>query len=144
MNVARLNFSHGDHAAHGACVDRIREADKLRPDKPISILLDTKGPEIRTGFFAAGGKIDLTVGQDLKIVTDYSFKGDNSCFAVTYEKLPQAVKPGSIILMADGSLSVKVKECGADYVMTEVMNTCSIGERKKLQPPRRQSRSAGS
>merc|ERR1719487_1837738 len=59
MNVARLNFSHGDHEAHGACVDRIREADKLRPKKPVSLLLDTKGPEIRTGFFAAGGKIDL-------------------------------------------------------------------------------------
>jgi pyruvate kinase len=135
MNVARLNFSHGDHEAHGACVQRIREADKARPDKPIAILLDTKGPEIRTGFFAAGGKINLTAGQDLKIVTDYSFKGDNTCFAVTYEKLPTAVKPGSIILMADGSLSVKVKECGADYVMTEVMNSCSIGERKNCNLP---------
>merc|ERR1719502_1020371 len=100
MNVARLNFSHGDHASHGETVGRIREADKLRPDKPIAILLDTKGPEIRTGFFAAGGKINLTAGQDLKITTDYSFKGDNTCFAVTHEKLPQAAKPGSIILMA--------------------------------------------
>merc|ERR1719313_2864060 len=135
MNVARLNFSHGDHEAHGACVARIREADKLRPDKPISILLDTKGPEIRTGFFAAGGKVELKAGQDLKLVTDYSFKGDASCFAVTYQKLPQAVKPGNTILCADGSLSLKVKECGEDFVITEVMNDCSLGERKNCNLP---------
>merc|ERR1719440_231978 len=135
MNVARLNFSHGDHEAHGACVDRIREADKLRPKKPVSILLDTKGPEIRTGFFAAGGKVDLKKGQDLKLVVDYSFKGDNTCFAVTYEKLPTAVKPGNQILMADGSLVLKVKSCGKDFVMTEVMNDCSIGERKNCNLP---------
>merc|ERR1719440_1393259 len=135
MNVARLNFSHGDHEAHGACVARIREADKLRPDKPISILLDTKGPEIRTGFFAAGGKIDLKAGQDLKLVTDYSFKGDSTCFAVTYEKLPTAVQPGNTILCADGSLVLKVKSCGTDHVMVEVMNNCSIGERKNCNLP---------
>merc|ERR1719454_2292757 len=135
MNVARLNFSHGDHEAHGACVDRIREADKLRPKKPVSLLLDTKGPEIRTGFFAAGGKVDLKKGQDLKLVVDYSFKGDSSCFAVTYEKLPTAVKPGNQILMADGSLVLKVKTCGADHVITEVLNDCSIGERKNCNLP---------
>jgi pyruvate kinase len=135
MNVARLNFSHGDHESHGATVARIREADKLRPDKPIAIALDTKGPEIRTGFFAAGGKIDLKAGQDLKLVVDYSFKGDNTCFAVTYERLPQAVKPGNTILIADGSLVLKVKTCGSDHVICEVMNDCSIGERKNCNLP---------
>jgi pyruvate kinase len=135
MNVARLNFSHGDHEGHGACVDRIREADKLLPDKPVAILLDTKGPEIRTGFFASGDKITLTKGQDLKLVVDYSFKGDNTCIAVTYEKLPTAVKPGNTILIADGSLVLTVKSCGADHVITEVMNNCVIGERKNCNLP---------
>merc|ERR1719498_2095690 len=107
----------------------------LRPDKPVAILLDTKGPEIRTGFFAAGGKIDLKAGQDLKLVTDYSFKGDNTCFAVTYEKLPSAVKPGQTILCADGSLSLKVKSCGEDHVITEVMNDIAIGEKKNMNLP---------
>merc|ERR1719162_2165046 len=128
MNIARLNFSHGDFEArhtHGACVQRIREAAKQRPDKPVAILLDTKGPEIRTGFFAAGGKIELKAGQDLKLVIDYSFKGDKDCFAVTYQSLPTAVKPGGIILMADVSLVLKVKSCGSDHVMCEVMNSCS-------------------
>merc|ERR1740127_75322 len=89
MNICRLNFSHGDHEAHGKTVQRIREAAKQRPDKPVAILLDTKGPEIRTGFFRedVGDKIELTQGQDLKLVIDYSFKGDSTCIALSYDKL---------------------------------------------------------
>lgn len=137
MNVCRLNFSHGDHEAHGSTVERIREANKQRPDKPVAILLDTKGPEIRTGFFRedVGDKIELKQGQDLKLVTDYSFKGDATCFALSYDKLITSVKPGNSILCADGSLTLKVKECGADFVMTEVMNDCKLGERKNCNLP---------
>jgi len=134
MNVARLNFSHGDHETHGAMVQRVREAAKAA-GKPVAILLDTKGPEIRTGFFKEGGKISLVAGQELKLVTDYSFKGDNTCFALSYDKLCQSVKEGSIILCADGSLSLKVKSVGTDSVMTEVMNNCSLGERKNCNLP---------
>ena len=50
MNVARFNFSHGDHKAHGECLARLREAIAARPGCNVAILLDTKGPEIRTGF----------------------------------------------------------------------------------------------
>eukprot|EP00930_Biecheleria_cincta_P033617 TRINITY_DN2329_c0_g1_i1.p1 TRINITY_DN2329_c0_g1~~TRINITY_DN2329_c0_g1_i1.p1 ORF type:complete len:536 (-),score=119.17 TRINITY_DN2329_c0_g1_i1:177-1706(-) len=136
LNVCRLNFSHGDHEAHGNTVKRIREAAKQRPDKQIAILLDTKGPEIRTGFFKeAGSKISLKQGQDLKLVTDYDFKGDSTCIACSYEALPRAVKPGQIILCADGSLSLKVKSCGADHVITEVMNDIDIGEKKNMNLP---------
>jgi len=137
MNIARLNFSHGDHEAHGATVGRIREAAKANPNKPVAIMLDTKGPEIRTGFFRedVGKSIQLEKGQDLKLVTDYSFKGDNTCFALTYEKLPTSVKPGNTILCADGSLSLLVKECGPDWVMTTVMNSCKLGERKNCNLP---------
>jgi pyruvate kinase len=137
MNVARLNFSHGDHEGHGSCVDRIREAAKQRPHKPVAILLDTKGPEIRTGFFAEGvGKtISLEKGKPLKLTTDYEFKGNADCIACTYTDLPTSVKPGNIILCADGSLSLKVTECGADFVMTTVMNNCSMGERKNMNLP---------
>merc|ERR1719174_2691797 len=137
MNICRLNFSHGDHEAHGATVGRIREACKQRPGKHVAILLDTKGPEIRTGFFRedVGDKIDLVQGQELKLVTDYSFKGDNTCFAVTYDKLPQSVKVGNIILCADGSLSLKVKSVGDDHVITEVLNAIKLGERKNCNLP---------
>merc|ERR1719330_1500410 len=137
MNIARLNFSHGDHEAHGATVERIRAVAAKFPDKPVAILLDTKGPEIRTGFFRedVGDKIDLVQGQDLKLVTDYTFKGDSTCIALSYAALPTSVKPGNTILCADGSLSLTVKECGADYVMTEVMNSVKLGERKNCNLP---------
>jgi pyruvate kinase len=136
LNICRLNFSHGDHEGHGATVKRIREACKQRPDRPVGILLDTKGPEIRTGFFKeAGSKIELKQGQDLKLVTDYDFKGDNTCIAITYKALPSAVKPGQIILCADGSLSLKVKSCGEDHVITEVLNDIAIGEKKNMNLP---------
>merc|ERR1719145_248647 len=134
MDVARMNFSHGDHETHGAMVARIREASKIA-GKPVAIALDTKGPEIRTGFFKEGGKIKLTKGQDLKLVIDYEFKGDNTCFALSYPMLCKSVKPGNIILCADGSLSLKVKTVGEDHVITEVMNDCSLGERKNCNLP---------
>jgi pyruvate kinase len=134
MNVARMNFSHGDHESHGAMVQRIREAAK-ECGKTVAIALDTKGPEIRTGFFKEGGKITLKKGQDLKLVVDYEFKGDSTCFALSYPKLCQSVKAGNIILCADGSLSLKVKTVGADHVITEVMNDCSLGERKNCNLP---------
>jgi pyruvate kinase len=137
MNVARLNFSHGDHEVHGATVARIRDAAKQRPEKPVAILLDTKGPEIRTGFFRedVGGKIELVAGQELKLVTDYEFKGDSTCFAVSYPGLCTSVKPGNTILCADGSLSLKVKAVAEDHVITEVLNSCKLGERKNCNLP---------
>ena len=137
MNTARLNFSHGDHAAHGATLKRVREANAQRPDKHIAILLDTKGPEIRTGFFQekCGGKIHLKAGQALEITTDYSYKGDESKIACTYEKLPTSVKPGSTILIADGSLVLTVTECLASSVKCKVENDQSIGERKNMNLP---------
>ena len=121
MNVARLNFSHGDHKAHGETLGRVREAAEKRPEKNIAVLLDTKGPEIRTGFFKpeCGGKITLKAGQELEIVTDYDFKGDATKFACTYDKLPSSVKIGSSILIADGSLVLTVVECRKASVMSE-------------------------
>jgi len=137
MNVARLNFSHGDHAAHGATLERVREAAKMRPEKNVAILLDTKGPEIRTGFFQekCGGKIHLKQGSKIEITTDYSYKGDETKIACTYEKLPQSVSPGSMVLIADGSLVLKVLECKATSVICNVENDQSIGERKNMNLP---------
>merc|ERR1719245_1685577 len=137
MNIARLNFSHGDHETHGNTVQKIRDAASKFPDKPVGIMLDTKGPEIRTGFFRedVGDKIELVQGQELKLVTDYNFKGDSTCIAISYPALPTSVKPGNTILCADGSLSLTVKECGADFVLTEVMNSVKMGERKNCNLP---------
>jgi pyruvate kinase len=137
MNICRLNFSHGDHEGHGATVKRIREATALRPNKPVAILLDTKGPEIRTGFFRedVGKTISLEKGKELKLVADYNFKGDATCIALSYDKICTSVKPGNIILCADGSLSLKVKSVASDHVITEILNSCNLGERKNCNLP---------
>jgi len=137
LDVARFNFSHGDHEAHGACLARVREAAAMRPNKNTGILLDTKGPEIRTGFFKpeCNGKIHLKAGSKLELTTDYSFKGDETKFACTYDKLPKTVQPGSMILIADGSLVLKVTECLATSVMCIIENDQSIGERKNMNLP---------
>jgi len=137
MNVARFNFSHGDHESHGACLERVRAAAAQRPNRQVGILLDTKGPEIRTGFFQdkCGGKIKLKAGATLELTTDYSYKGDETKFACTYEKLPVSVKPGCSILIADGSLVLTVLECLETSVMCRIENDQSIGERKNMNLP---------
>merc|ERR1719201_431341 len=137
MNTARFNFSHGDHKGHGACLERVREAAAQRPQSNIAILLDTKGPEIRTGFFKeeCNGKIHLKAGAKIEVTTDYSFKGDETKIACTYDKLPSSVKPGSTILIADGSLVLTVTKCLEKSVMCTIENNQSIGERKNMNLP---------
>jgi len=135
MNVARLNFSHGDHEGHARTVANINEALKARPDKKIGLMLDTKGPEIRTGFLDGGNPVRLKSGQDLRIITDYSFKGNSSCIACSYDKLPSTVKPGLNILLADGSIVCEVKECFEDSVVVKVLNDAVLGEKKNMNLP---------
>eukprot|EP00339_Tiarina_fusa_P004866 CAMPEP_0117034058 /NCGR_PEP_ID=MMETSP0472-20121206/24283_1 /TAXON_ID=693140 ORGANISM="Tiarina fusus, Strain LIS" /NCGR_SAMPLE_ID=MMETSP0472 /ASSEMBLY_ACC=CAM_ASM_000603 /LENGTH=510 /DNA_ID=CAMNT_0004743137 /DNA_START=74 /DNA_END=1606 /DNA_ORIENTATION=+ len=137
LSVARFNFSHGDHEGHKACLDRLREA-ATNKKQHVAVLLDTKGPEIRSGFFADGAKkISLTKGQTLVLTTDYSFKGDNTKLACSYPAMPTSVQPGQSILVADGSLVLTVLSCdvSAGEVSCRVENTCSIGERKNMNLP---------
>jgi pyruvate kinase len=109
MNVARLNFSHGDHKSHGQSVLNLREALKQRPDKTVAIMLDTKGPEIRTGLLK-DKTVEFTAGQSLEIVTDTNIEGDNTRIACTYKQLPSSVSIGSTIYIADGSVTCEVTE----------------------------------
>jgi len=137
MNVARFNFSHGDHAGHKACLDRLRQAaDNMNQN--VAVLLDTKGPEIRTGFFAGGAKsITLVKGEQITLTSDYDFKGDSKKLACSYKKLAQSVKPGQSILVADGSLVLTVVSCDetTGEVVTNIENNCSLGERKNMNLP---------
>mmetsp|Transcript_2613 Transcript_2613/g.5321 ORF Transcript_2613/g.5321 Transcript_2613/m.5321 type:complete len:536 (+) Transcript_2613:110-1717(+) len=137
MNVARFNFSHGDHEGHKACLDRLRQAAK-NMNQNVAVLLDTKGPEIRTGFFANDAKsITLTKGETLTLTNDYSYKGDNKKIACSYASLATSVDPGQSILVADGSLVLTVLSCdeSSGEVITRVENNCSIGERKNMNLP---------
>ncbi len=96
MNVARLNFSHGDFEEHGARIENIRKAGKTL-GKDIAILLDTKGPEIRTRT-VENGSIELVAGADL-IVSMEDIVGNTEKISVTYEDLIHDVEVGSTILI---------------------------------------------
>merc|ERR1719454_2828774 len=125
MNVARLNFSHGDHKSHGQSVLNLKEALKQRPDKSVAIMLDTKGPETRTGLLK-DKTVDLVAGQDLEIVTDPNIEGDNTRISCTYKQLPTTVSVGSTIYIADGSLTCEVTEILENSVKVKCMNSAKF------------------
>lgn len=136
MDVARFNFSHGDHEGHGKVLERLRTAAKNK-NRNIAILLDTKGPEIRTGLFASGNKIELTKNQTLVLTSDYTYKGDNQKLACSYPRIATSVNPGQQVLVADGSLVLTVLSCdeAAGELSCRVENDCAIGERKNMNLP---------
>lgn len=132
MNIARFNFSHGDHKTHGETLARLRSCLAQRPHKNVGIMLDTKGPEIRTGFLKNHDKVTIKKGQKFELTTDYEFLGDENRIACSYDKLAKSVAPGSTILIADGSLVLKVTDVQDDLVTTEALNGAVIGERKNM------------
>lgn len=101
-------------------------------------MLDTKGPEIRSGFFANGAKkIDLVKGENITLTTDYDHKGDSTKLACSYSSLPTSVTAGQQILVADGSLVLTVitTHVDAGEVVCRIENNASIGERKNMNLP---------
>jgi len=132
MNVARLNFSHGDHATHGQSLDNLRAALKQRPDMTCGVMLDTKGPEIRTGLLK-NKSVELKAGQSLKITTDYTFEGDETCISCSYPDLPTTVKVGSTMFIADGSLTCTVLEIHDVSADSEINLTTNLFRHMLLQ-----------
>lgn len=120
---------------HGDTVKKIRAALKERPGAHVALMLDTKGPEIRTGLLKDHKSVTLVEGQDLEIVTDYTVEGDNTRIACSYKSLPTSVKVGGQILIADGTLVCEVKEIRAESVLVKVCNNVSIGEKKNMNLP---------
>lgn len=101
-------------------------------------MLDTKGPEIRSGFFQdPSQKITLVKGETIVLTTDYSHKGDATKLACSYQSLPTSVQPGQTILVADGSLVLTVLSCDptAGEVTCRIENNAAIGERKNMNLP---------
>ncbi|GFR34562.1 pyruvate kinase [Thermobrachium celere] len=132
MNVARLNFSHGSHEEHGA---RIATIKKLRKElnKPVAILLDTKGPEIRTGTFK-DKKVELVEGQKF-IITTRQVEGDNTICSVSYDKLHEDVKPGDTILIDDGLVGLKVEKIEGQDIHCIVQNSGPVSNYKGVNVP---------
>ncbi|ATH92758.1 pyruvate kinase [Bacillus glycinifermentans] len=134
MNVARLNFSHGDFEEHGARIQNIREAaSKLGKD--IGILLDTKGPEIRTHTME-NGAIELVTGSELIVSMDEVI-GTTDKISVTYEGLVHDVSKGSTILLDDGLIGLEVLEVNADKreILTKVLNNGTLKNKKGVNVP---------
>lgn len=134
MNVARLNFSHGDHAEHKARIDTIRKVSK-RLGKTVAILLDTKGPEIRT-HNVKDGLIELEKGSEVT-VSMTEVEGTPEKFSVTYENLINDVEEGSYILLDDGLIELQVKSIDKanGEVLCDVLNTGELKNKKGVNLP---------
>ncbi|MZP30442.1 pyruvate kinase [Heliobacterium undosum] len=132
MNVARLNFSHGSHEEHGRRMETIRRiAAELGAN--VAILLDTKGPEIRTGDFAAP-PIFLEAGQRFTLTTE-PILGDASRVSVTYADLPKDVSPGARILVDDGLVELEVEAVEGSDIHCRVLNGGKVSNKKGVNVP---------
>ncbi|WP_078595058.1 pyruvate kinase [Evansella clarkii] len=132
MNVARLNFSHGDHDEHRARIHNIRKAAE-ELNQNVGILLDTKGPEIRTHTME-GGEIELELGSTVKISMT-EVVGTREKFSVSYEGLINDVNVGSIILLDDGLIELRVTEMGDNELTAEVINNGVLKNKKGVNVP---------
>ena len=133
MNVMRLNFSHGDYEEHGARILNIREVVQETGIK-VAILLDTKGPEIRT-MNVTNGDVLLEAGQTFTLTTDQSISGDKTRVAVTYPELPNDLSVGNTVLLDDGLIQLTVTEIAGPEVICRVENTGELGNKKGVNLP---------
>jgi len=136
MSVARFNFSHGTHEYHAESLENLRAAC-ANVDKTCGVLLDTKGPEIRTGMLRDGEPVELKRGNMVTLTTDYSVLGTAEMIAVSYEHMARDVMPGDNILMSDGNVMLEVLETdpGSGTVTCECLNSATLGERKNCNLP---------
>ena len=132
LNVCRLNFSHGSHEEHKGRMDLVK---KLREElnMPTAILLDTKGPEIRTGKFDAP-EVLLEEGQTFTI-TMKDVMGNKEMCTVSYKGLANDVKTGDTILIDDGLVGLTVKEVNGDDIVCEVQNSGIVKNHKGVNVP---------
>lgn len=134
MNVARLNFSHGDHEEHQQRIDRIRKVARKK-GKVIGILLDTRGPEIRTHAMK-NGHVEIERGQDISISME-EVEGTTEVFSITYNKLVEDVTKGSTILLDDGLIQLRVTSVDLEkgLIHTVAENSGTLKNKKGVNVP---------
>ena len=132
MNVARFNFSHGDHEEQLGRLTKLRET-RERLGLPVAALLDTKGPEIRLREFAEG-KIMLEAGQTFTLTTE-EVVGDEHRVSISYKELPKDVSVGTHILIDDGLIAMTVKEVTDTDIICEVINGGKVSNKKGVNVP---------
>lgn len=131
LNVCRFNFSHGSHEEHR---ERMNRTKRIREELslPIAILLDTKGPEIRTGEFSE--PVVLEEGEKFVITMEDCIGDKNRC-SVSYKGMAKDVKPGDTILIDDGLVALRVDEIVGDEIHTTVQNSGKVSSRKGVNLP---------
>nr|WP_249178936.1 pyruvate kinase [Brevibacillus sp. NL20B1] len=132
MNVARLNFSHGSHEEHAARIANIRQAAR-ETGKQVAILLDTKGPEIRTGTLAVDA-VELQEGQTIVLTTE-DVPGTAERISITYADLPRDVKKGDTILIDDGLIGLTVEAVEGHEIICRIKNGGTLKSKKGVNVP---------
>lgn len=133
MDVARFNFSHGSHDEHRARMDRLKRV-RAELDAPCAIMLDTRGPEIRTGTLAGGRPVQLRAGEAL-VLTERAVEGTPQLVGHTCAGLARAVAPGASILLDDGLVELVVDRLEGADIRCTVRNDGMLGERKSINVP---------
>ena len=132
MDVARLNFSHGNLNEHTARIAKVREAGK-QLGKRIAILVDTRGPEVRIKTFAEG-EIELQEGEKFTLTTE-DIEGDSRKVSINYRNLPGDVHPGDRILIDDGLIELRVEKVFPGEIETVVIHGGKLSSRKSINLP---------
>lgn len=134
MDVARFNFSHGDHEEQKRRLELLKSV-REELGLPIAALLDTKGPEIRTGILKDGRNISLGEGMPY-VLTTRNVEGDGKICHVNYEGLPACVRQGTHILIDDGLLDLEVERVDRTEIYCRVVSGGELGQRKGVNVPK--------
>lgn len=134
MNVARINFSHGGYEENATKIETIKKV-RAKLNKPIALMLDTKGPEIRTGKQESGDvKVKIAEGTKFTFLYD-DVIGNETKTSISYKGLSEDVKVGSTILVDDGAIEFRVEEIVGKDVVCTALNTGMLGSRKTVNVP---------
>ena len=139
MDVARLNFSHGTHESHGALIEHVRRISK-ELGVTVAVLLDTKGPEIRTGMTEnpeSNNTVTINKGEAVLVSTDACFtspsKGETPArISISWKDAAAKLKSGNHILVADGLLDLEVISVSGGVINCRAKNTAAIGSKKNV------------
>ncbi|MDR1472505.1 MAG: pyruvate kinase [Synergistaceae bacterium] len=133
MNVARFNFSHGDYEGHGRMLEMLRRIES-EGIMPIAALLDTKGPEIRTGLLEGHKPVDVRAESVFTLLTE-ECPGNAEQVSISYANLPEEAELGQDVYIDDGSIHLKIEGIEPDRIVCRVLVGGTLGERKGVNVP---------
>ena len=134
MDVARLNFSHGNHASHRQTIANVRKLSTAM-EKPVAILQDLQGLKIRTGQLENGTPVELTAGQKF-VLTANSVVGNKEGVSTSYLALPQDLQPGDRVLLSDGLIELRVLATTSSSVECEVVAGGTLAQNQGINLPK--------